>query len=168
MASLSRRFVLKSLSNNQFFFATARAYSTQHGLSIESNNFNNFANLDADIVVIGAGPGGYTAAIKAAQLGMKTICIEKDETLGGTCLNVGCIPSKAMLNNSHFYHMAKHGDLNSRGVEVETKLNLQTMLNAKSQSVKSLTAGVATLFKANKVTRLQGVGTITGKHEVCI
>jgi dihydrolipoamide dehydrogenase len=91
--------------------------------------------LDADLVVIGAGPGGYTAAIKAAQLGMKTICIEKGETLGGTCLNVGCIPSKAMLNNSHFYHLAKHGDLNSRGVEVEPKLNLQTMLNAKSQVI---------------------------------
>jgi dihydrolipoamide dehydrogenase len=127
--------------------------------------FYNFC-LDADLVVIGAGPGGYTAAIKAAQLGMKTICIEKEETLGGTCLNVGCIPSKAMLNNSHFYHLAKHGDLNSRGVEVEPKLNLQTMLNAKNQSVKSLTAGVATLFKANKVTRLHGTGTITGKHEV--
>lgn len=118
------------------------------------------------MVVIGAGPGGYTAAIKAAQLGMKTICIEKTETLGGTCLNVGCIPSKAMLNNSHLYHMAKHGDLNSRGVEVETKLNLQTMLNAKNQSVKSLTSGVATLFKANKVTRFHGTGTITGRHEV--
>lgn len=67
------------------------------------------------MVVIGSGPGGYVAAIKAAQLGMKTVCVEKNETLGGTCLNVGCIPSKALLNNSHFYHMAKHGDLNSRG-----------------------------------------------------
>lgn len=97
---------------------------------------------------------------------MKTVCVEKDETLGGTCLNVGCIPSKAMLNNSHFYHLAKHGDLNSRGVEVETKLNLQTMLNAKNQSVKSLTSGVATLFKANKVTRLHGVGSIANKNKV--
>lgn len=71
--------------------------------------------LDADLVVIGSGPGGYVAAIKAAQLGMKTICVEKNETLGGTCLNIGCIPSKSLLNNSHFYHMAKHGDLTSRG-----------------------------------------------------
>ncbi|CAK5065686.1 unnamed protein product [Meloidogyne enterolobii] len=70
---------------------------------------------ESDLVVIGSGPGGYVAAIKAAQLGMKTVCVEKNETLGGTCLNVGCIPSKALLNNSHFYHMAKHGDLNSRG-----------------------------------------------------
>jgi dihydrolipoamide dehydrogenase len=65
--------------------------------------------------VIGSGPGGYVAAIKGAQLGMRTYCVEKNDTLGGTCLNVGCIPSKALLNNSHFYHMAKHGDLNSRG-----------------------------------------------------
>uniref|UniRef100_A0A1I8BXS8 dihydrolipoyl dehydrogenase n=1 Tax=Meloidogyne hapla TaxID=6305 RepID=A0A1I8BXS8_MELHA len=69
---------------------------------------------ESDLVVIGSGPGGYVAAIKAAQLGMRTVCVEKNETLGGTCLNVGCIPSKALLNNSHFYHMAKHGDLNSR------------------------------------------------------
>ena len=72
---------------------------------------------DADLVVIGSGPGGYVAAIKAAQLGMKTYCVEKNATLGGTCLNVGCIPSKALLNNSHYYHMAKHGDLEKRGVK---------------------------------------------------
>lgn len=73
------------------------------------------SNLEADLVVIGGGPGGYVASIKAAQLGMKTICIEKDETLGGTCLNVGCIPSKSLLNNSHYYHMT-HGDLQNRGI----------------------------------------------------
>lgn len=71
--------------------------------------------LDIDLVVIGAGPGGYVAAIKAAQLGMKTVCVEKNPKLGGTCLNVGCIPSKSLLNNSLYYHMAKHGELNSRG-----------------------------------------------------
>jgi dihydrolipoamide dehydrogenase len=122
--------------------------------------------LDADLVIIGSGPAGYTAAIKASQLGMKTICIEKEETFGGTCLNFGCIPSKAMLNNSHFYHLAKNGDLNSRGIEVKPKLNLQTMLNSKNQSVKSIAIGIATLFKANKVIRLQEVGNITGEHEV--
>jgi dihydrolipoamide dehydrogenase len=164
MATLSRNILIQPIKAKQVLFATARAYSSQQG-SISSYLLTcNFS--EADLVVIGAGPGGYTAAIKAAQLGMKTVCVEKDETLGGTCLNVGCIPSKAMLNNSHFYHLAKHGDLNSRGVEVQPKLNLQTMLNAKSQSVKSLTAGVATLFKANKVVRLHGVGTITGKNEV--
>ncbi|CAJ0576781.1 unnamed protein product, partial [Mesorhabditis spiculigera] len=123
---------------------------------------------DADLVVIGAGPGGYVAAIKAAQLGMKTICIEKEATLGGTCLNVGCIPSKSLLNNSHFYHMAKHGDLASRGVEVETKLNLPKMLAAKEGSVKALTGGIAQLFKANKVGHINGHGTITGQNQVTV
>ena len=77
--------------------------------------------------MIGAGPGGYVGAIKAAQLGMKTVCIEKRPTLGGTCLNVGCIPSKALLNNSHYYHMAKSGDLDNRGVEF-TGNNLEVLL----------------------------------------
>lgn len=99
---------------------------------------------------------------------MKTVCVEKNETFGGTCLNVGCIPSKAMLNNSHYYHLAKHGDLNKRGVEVEPKLNLATMLKAKETSVKGLTAGVAALFKANKVNAIKGHGTITGKNEVTV
>lgn len=70
---------------------------------------------DIDLVVIGAGPGGYVAAIKAAQLGMKTVCVEKNPKLGGTCLNVGCIPSKSLLNNSLYYHMARHGEFNNRG-----------------------------------------------------
>uniref|UniRef100_A0AC34GY28 FAD/NAD(P)-binding domain-containing protein n=1 Tax=Panagrolaimus sp. ES5 TaxID=591445 RepID=A0AC34GY28_9BILA len=116
---------------------------------------------DADLVVIGSGPGGYVAAIKAAQLGMKTICVEKDMTFGGTCLNVGCIPSKAMLNNSHFYHLAKHGDLKARGIEGDVSLNLDTMLKAKEKSVKELTGGIAMLFKANKVTGVKGHGTIS-------
>src|SRR5690348_4192256 len=80
----------------------------------------------ADVVVIGGGPGGYVAAIKAAQLGLKTVCVEKNDTLGGTCLNVGCIPSKALLNNSHYYHMAQH-DFKSRGIDVTgVSLNLET------------------------------------------
>ncbi|KHJ90995.1 dihydrolipoyl dehydrogenase [Oesophagostomum dentatum] len=120
---------------------------------------------EADIVVIGSGPGGYVAAIKAAQLGMKTICVEKDPTLGGTCLNVGCIPSKSLLNNSHYYHMSHH-DFANRGIECTSKLNLQKMMEAKSASVKALTGGVAQLFKANKVTHVQGVGTITGPNQV--
>ena len=74
------------------------------------------STLDTDIVVIGAGPGGYVAAIKAAQLGMKTVCVEKGPTLGGTCLNVGCIPSKSLLNNSHYYNLAYTGDLANRGI----------------------------------------------------
>ena len=90
-------------------------------------------------------------AIKAAQLGLKTACIERRATLGGTCLNVGCIPSKALLQNSHFYHLAKH-DFAKRGINVgPVKLDLPTMLAAKDQSVKALTGGVDYLFKKNKV-----------------
>jgi dihydrolipoamide dehydrogenase len=107
---------------------------------------------DYDVIFIGAGPGGYVGAIKAAQLGLKTACIEKRPTLGGTCLNVGCIPSKALLQNSHFYHMAKH-DFAKRGINVgDVKLDLDTMLKAKDKSVQALTGGVGYLFKKNKVS----------------
>ncbi|CAG9834936.1 unnamed protein product [Diabrotica balteata] len=122
---------------------------------------------DADIVVIGSGPGGYVAAIKAAQLGMKTVCIEKNPTLGGTCLNVGCIPSKSLLNNSHFYHMAHSGDLSERGVETSgVNLNLDKLMGQKSKAVTSLTGGIAQLFKKNKVTLIKGHGKITGPNQV--
>ncbi|CAG9863938.1 unnamed protein product [Phyllotreta striolata] len=122
---------------------------------------------EADIVVIGSGPGGYVAAIKAAQLGMKTVCIEKDATLGGTCLNVGCIPSKALLNNSHFYHLAHSGDLAERGTEMSNvKLNLEKLMGQKTKAVTSLTGGIVQLFKKNKVTLIKGRGKITGKNQV--
>merc|ERR1712136_669747 len=121
---------------------------------------------EADLVVIGSGPGGYVAAIKAAQLGMKTVCIEKNATLGGTCLNVGCIPSKALLNNSHYYHMA-HSEFSKRGIDVSgVSLNLPQMMKAKETAVKSLTGGIAHLFKSNKVTHIRGFGKITGTNEV--
>ncbi|KAK2141508.1 hypothetical protein LSH36_1090g00121 [Paralvinella palmiformis] len=124
---------------------------------------------EADLVVIGSGPGGYVAAIKAAQLGLKTVCIEKNETLGGTCLNVGCIPSKALLNNSHYYHMAKSNDLHNRGIECsDVKLNLDKMMEQKSVAVKALTGGIAHLFKQNKITRIDGFGSITGANEVTV
>jgi dihydrolipoamide dehydrogenase len=129
-----------------------RKYSTSH---------------DADLVVIGAGPGGYVASIKAAQLGLKTVCIEKNDTLGGTCLNVGCIPSKSLLNNSHYYHMAHSGDLESRGIVVgNVELDLDKLMQQKQNSVKALTGGIAQLFKKNKVTHLNGWGTITSPNEV--
>jgi dihydrolipoamide dehydrogenase len=118
-------------------------------------------------VVVGGGPGGYVAAIKGAQVGLNTYCIEKNDTLGGTCLNVGCIPSKALLNNSHYYHMAHSGDLNSRGITVgNVSLDLEKMMGEKSKAVKSLTGGIAQLFKKNKVTHLNGWGTITGPNQV--
>ncbi|KAL3268387.1 hypothetical protein HHI36_007503 [Cryptolaemus montrouzieri] len=122
---------------------------------------------DADIVVIGSGPGGYVASIKAAQLGLKTVCIEKDPTLGGTCLNVGCIPSKALLNNSHYYHMAHSGDLSSRGIVTDgVRLDLEKLMAQKSNAVKALTGGIAQLFKKNKVHLIKGHGKITGTNQV--
>ncbi|KAJ9122123.1 hypothetical protein QFC24_004350 [Naganishia onofrii] len=110
-----------------------------------------------DVIVIGGGPGGYVAAIKAAQLGYKTACVEKRGALGGTCLNVGCIPSKAMLNNSHIYHQTLH-DTAKRGIDVgDVKLNLPNMLKAKENSVNALTSGIESyLFKKNKVDYIKG------------
>ncbi len=116
------------------------------------------ADFDYDVVVIGSGPGGYVAAIRAAQLGLKTACIEKRATLGGTCLNVGCIPSKALLNASHFYEDAKHGTLEKFGITFkEVNINIKTMLAEKDKAVSELTSGVEYLFKKNKVEWIKGV-----------
>jgi dihydrolipoamide dehydrogenase len=135
-----------------------------------ASSVRRFADgTDADLVVIGSGPGGYVAAIKAAQLGMKTVCVEKNATMGGTCLNVGCIPSKALLHNSHLYHQALHGDLKSRGIDCDgVKLNLPKMMEQKSTAVKALTGGIKMLFKANKVDSIEGHGTISGPQEVTV
>jgi len=125
------------------------------------------ASIDADLTVIGAGPGGYVAAIKAAQLGFKTVNVEKDATLGGTCLNVGCIPSKALLQASHDFHKVAHNEI--PGLEVsDFKLDLSKMLAAKDKAVKGLTGGVAHLFKKNKIERVEGFGTITGPNTVSV
>lgn len=115
-----------------------------------------------DVVIIGGGPGGYVAAVKAGQLGLKTAIVEARGTLGGTCLNVGCIPSKAMLNNSHMYHQAKH-DFKQRGIDVkEMSLNLPTMLKAKDKAVTGLTRGVEYLMKQNKVDYVKGFASFAG------
>jgi dihydrolipoamide dehydrogenase len=116
-----------------------------------------------DLIVIGSGPAGYTGAIRAAQLGFKVACIEKDKTLGGTCLNVGCIPSKAMLESSEHYYHAKT-KLQKHGVLVgDLKLDLATMLKRKDTVVRQLTTGIAGLFKKNKIEWAQGMGKLTGK-----
>lgn len=121
-----------------------------------------------DVAVIGAGPGGYVCAIKAAQLGLKVAIIEKRATLGGTCLNVGCIPSKALLHASEVYHEAKNGYA-SLGIDgVRPKLNLKAMMGHKDQVVKANVDGVAFLMKKNKITVFSGLGKISaaGKVEV--
>ena len=124
---------------------------------------NNF-----DLVVIGAGPGGYVCAIRAAQLGIKTACVESRKTLGGTCLNVGCIPSKSLLNSSEMYHKAQK-EFDNLGIEVnKIKLNLSQMMNNKKKSVLTLTQGVEFLFKKNKITYLKGKGSITSKDVVTV
>jgi len=124
------------------------------------------AGEEKDVIVIGGGPGGYVAAIKAAQLGLKTACIEKRGSLGGTCLNVGCIPSKAMLNNSHLYHQILH-DTKNRGIDVaDCQLNLANMMKAKDTSVKGLTQGVEYLFKKNGVEYVKGSASFRNEYEV--
>jgi len=125
------------------------------------------ADYNFDVLVIGAGPGGYVAAIRAAQLGLKTACAESRETLGGTCLNVGCIPSKALLHASNLYEEAKSGALAKFGVNVDgTSLNLPQMHAEKSKAVGELTGGIAFLFNKNKVEWLKGHATFTGKDSV--
>jgi dihydrolipoamide dehydrogenase len=119
-----------------------------------------------DLCVVGGGPGGYVGAIKAAQLGLKVICVERRGTLGGTCLNVGCIPSKSLLHNSHLYHQAKH-DFENRGIKITgLELDLKTLMGNKEKSVKDLTKGIEMLFKANKVDYAVGHGTLTGPNSV--
>jgi dihydrolipoamide dehydrogenase len=119
-----------------------------------------------DLVVIGGGPGGYVCAIRAAQLGMKVACVEKRGALGGTCLNVGCIPSKALLHTSHVYEMAAHhmGDI---GVEAKgVSLDLAKMIAHKDKVVSDNTGGIEFLFKKNKVTYIRGAGKITAADTI--
>ena len=124
---------------------------------------NNF-----DVIVIGSGPGGYVSAIRCAQLGLKTACIESRKTLGGTCLNVGCIPSKSLLNSSEMYHKSQK-EFDNLGIEASNiKLNLPKMLNNKNKSVLTLTKGVEFLFKKNKITHLKGKGSIVKKDTVVV
>jgi dihydrolipoamide dehydrogenase len=127
------------------------------------------ADHDFDVLVIGAGPGGYVAAIRAAQLGLKTACAESRETLGGTCLNVGCIPSKALLHASELFEEAHSGSLAKFGIKIEgASLDLKAMMGDKAEAVKGLTGGIEYLFKKNKVEWLKGLASFTGKDSVQI
>src|SRR5262249_36781230 len=121
-----------------------------------------------DVVVIGAGPGGYVAAIRAAQLGLRVACVEKRATLGGTWLHLGCIPSKALLDSSEMYAQAKtHFD--KHGIQFDNvRLDLAAMLARKDRVVKGLTDGVAFLFKKNKITSYVGAGRLLGDGKVAV
>jgi dihydrolipoamide dehydrogenase len=124
---------------------------------------NNF-----DLVVIGGGPGGYVCAIRAAQLGLKVACVESRGSLGGTCLNVGCIPSKSLLNLSENFHKAKK-DFNQQGIEIDgIKLNIEKMMSNKNKSIQVLTKGVEFLFKKNKVTYFKGKGVLFSTNDIVV
>lgn len=120
-----------------------------------------------DVVVIGGGPGGYVCAIRAAQLGLKTAIVEKRGSLGGTCLNVGCIPAKALLQSTHLYEMAAH-EMAAHGIKVTPKLDLDTMIDRKEAVVKQLTQGVEFLMKKNKVKYVVGEGKVTASDQVTV
>ncbi|WP_394727459.1 dihydrolipoyl dehydrogenase [Altererythrobacter sp. GH1-8] len=123
-------------------------------------------SYDYDVLIIGAGPGGYVAAIRAAQLGLKVACVEGRETLGGTCLNVGCIPSKAMLHASEYFDAAANGKMADMGIEVSPKLNLEKMHGQRRDAVKGLTGGIEFLFKKNKVDWKKGYASFVDGHTV--
>ncbi|MBT3396982.1 MAG: FAD-dependent oxidoreductase, partial [Alphaproteobacteria bacterium] len=121
-----------------------------------------------DIVIIGGGPGGYVAAIRAAQLGMSVAVVESRDRLGGTCLNVGCIPSKALLQSSHLFAEAGH-EFAAHGIKTTgLAVDLKTMLARKDTVVEQLTSGVGFLFKKNKITHVKGTGTIPKSGEVLV
>lgn len=122
-----------------------------------------------DVVIVGGGPGGYVAAIKASQMGLKTACIESRGTLGGTCLNVGCIPSKALLHSSHMYEHAKK-DFASHGVMINGSISvdIKKMMANKAKSVEGLTGGIEYLFKKYKVDYIKGWGKLAGPNTVAV
>jgi dihydrolipoamide dehydrogenase len=155
--------VLRSVRGPQTSFRASNIYFQERlrrGYASESE--------EKDLLIIGGGVAGYVAAIKAGQAGLKVACIEKRGTLGGTCLNVGCIPSKSLLNNSHLYHTILH-DTKNRGIDVgEVKLNLQTMMKAKETSVSGLTKGIEFLFKKNGVEYIKGTGAFVDEHTVAV
>ena len=119
-----------------------------------------------DVIVIGGGPGGYNAAIRAGQLGLKVACVEGRETLGGTCLNVGCMPSKALLHASELYEAAAGGEFANLGIQVKPTLDLAQMMKQKAESVAALTKGVEFLFRKNKVEWVKGWGRLDGPGKV--
>ena len=121
-----------------------------------------------DLIVIGSGPGGYVDAIRGAQLGLQTAIVEKDSNLGGTCLNVGCIPSKALLHSTEMFHFAEHSAPN-HGINLSNlSINVEKLMAKKSQVVSQLRAGVAHLMKTNKIKVFKGLGKLSGEQKVLV
>ena len=120
-----------------------------------------------DVVVIGSGPGGYVAAIRAAQLGLKTACIEKEPNLGGTCLNVGCIPSKSLLQSSELYSQILYHS-KEHGIYASAKLDFSQMMSRKDQVVAGFNQGIQGLFKKNKITHIKGKATFISPTSVTV
>ena len=121
-----------------------------------------------DLIIIGSGPGGYVSAIRGAQLGLKTAIIEKDKNLGGTCLNVGCIPSKALLHSTEMYHFAGHG-AEAHGIDLTNlSISIEKLMAKKSKTVEQLRGGVQHLMKANKIKVFNGLGMLAGDRKVRI
>ena len=124
--------------------------------------------MQYDVIVIGSGPGGYVAAIRCAQLGLKTAVIEKYSTFGGTCLNVGCIPSKALLDTSEHYHNAAHA-FADHGISVkDLKIDVKKMIDRKNDVIAQNTAGITYLFKKNKIDSYEGTGSFVNKNTIKI
>ncbi|CAL1397507.1 unnamed protein product [Linum trigynum] len=166
MASFARRKAY--LLTRTFSNSNPDALRYTFSLTNFSRGFASSGSDDNDVVIIGGGPGGYVAAIKAAQLGLKTTCIEKRGTLGGTCLNVGCIPSKALLHSSHMFHEAQHSFAH-HGVKVSNvEVDLPAMMGQKDKAVANLTKGIEGLFKKNKVTYVKGYGKFISPNEVSV
>ena len=124
------------------------------------------SNTPADVVIIGGGPGGYVAAIRAAQLGLTTVCVEMDKTLGGTCVNVGCIPSKALLNSSEHFEFRARTPPSTASASATCALDLAEMLKRKDEVVRQNTKGIEFLFRKNKITWAKGRGTLRAGNVV--
>mmetsp|Transcript_2460 Transcript_2460/g.8334 ORF Transcript_2460/g.8334 Transcript_2460/m.8334 type:complete len:502 (+) Transcript_2460:74-1579(+) len=146
--------------------ASARRAARQRPL-VRLASTSSSSSETYDVVVVGGGPGGYVAAIKSAQLGLKTACVESRGRLGGTCLNVGCIPSKALLQSSHLYEETKsHFKTHGLVIDGEVRVDLEAMMANKAKSVDGLTGGIEYLFKKYKVDYLKGFGKLTGPNSV--
>ncbi|KAF2724233.1 dihydrolipoamide dehydrogenase [Polychaeton citri CBS 116435] len=166
-ATAPLRQCLRQQSSQSAGFPLARSSSLLQNSLYQRRGYAS-PSEEKDLVIIGGGVAGYVAAIKAGQEGLKVACIEKRGTLGGTCLNVGCIPSKSLLNNSHLYHQILH-DTKNRGIDVgDVKLNLEQMMKAKETSVSGLTKGIEFLFKKNGVEYIRGTGTFADENTVAI